>query len=229
MQSLWEKVVDLSKTRLGRGITHLYFFQIPAQIIGGYTCQTIAFAESRGDLWQLPQPILGAIGLYLIFCMIPPHRPLPERLPNLKDVIWLALAFLWADFAYYTLHRIEHEVDFLYENVHYKHHEHDDEQEQWVCQWAANGSPYELFTVAIWVDLGYALLVHPLLNWLFGPIVTILGYFDHNSVIRNDHDFFRILITSEDHLKHHDFHYDGELGNYGARTRIFDYLMGTYV
>lgn len=224
----WKSIIEFSLTRKGRALTHVYFFIVPSTIVSVFACMYITTMDGRKlDPYFLPRTFLQTFGTYLLFTVLPGHRPLPKELPDLKDVGWLVAAFLLSELIYYVIHRIEHENDFLYDNVHSVHHSHDDEQEQWIAEWGLVGSPLELFTTQIWIDLPYMLMVHPALTWIFLPWSMTSGLLEHNSGYTQSHKLFP-FTTSQDHLKHHHFHYEGEAVNFGARLQIFDWLLGTY-
>jgi hypothetical protein len=226
--NLWGRVVEFSETRGGKALQHIFFFHIPTQLVGTLFVMLVLIAEARlQDFAFVPLTLLRCVGIYILFIFIPFHRPLPKELPTLRDVAWVIPMFLTQELIYYTMHRIEHQADFLYDNIHSVHHSHDDEQERWFMEWGATGSPWELLTVQIWLDLTLALMVHPLIAWVFGPLTIMLGYLDHSSGVQNHFSLGGLLVTSPAHLAHHNFHYNGPACNFGARSLIFDHTFET--
>lgn len=147
---------------------------------------------------------------------------------NLDDYpMWynLLTPFLFmvlADFWFYFSHRLFHEVPWLYENSHYRHHTHRP------CSSFA-GHASDAFEVSVqgYVNALFPLLVVP----IHGKVFVFLALMDQMWSIWL-HNYYQwrvpgpIILDCADHNVHH--FYGQRNHNYALYFKFWDVLCGTY-
>eukprot|EP00164_Ancoracysta_twista_P028575 GFYU01057064.1.p1 GENE.GFYU01057064.1~~GFYU01057064.1.p1 ORF type:complete len:194 (+),score=20.31 GFYU01057064.1:38-583(+) len=143
------------------------------------------------------------------------------------NVVLFGCAILINETGFYTVHRLMHEIPFLYRTIHKKHHEFIGS----VSVAAEYSHPVEDILAAVIPTLGIFLVpslppMHPLFAfvWIAARSAETYeahsGYCFHNSLLQ------RLGLLHSSHMAFHDFHHTINKGNYGT-SLLWDYLLGT--
>lgn len=166
----------------------------------------------------LEKTIIGTIG---IVALMPFHYLTPLQIPA-NWWTWI-LAIFAADFTYYWMHRIEHEIRFLWGN-HSVHHSSED---------------YNL-TVSMRLSI-----VEPMIEWVFLIPMILIGFspfqalvslifvaqfqtWIHTEKIGKLGWLDLVFNTPSVHRVHHGSNKQYLDKNYGGITMVWDHLFGTY-
>ena len=168
----------------------------------------------------LVQPL--ATYLLLLLLSLSPDRY--AALPSFPmTVLHMSAALLFNELSFYLLHRLFHEVPFLYQRVHKQHHQYVGT----VAVAAEHAHPVEQLLCNDLPVVGYclAMRLHPLLwavylAWrLQETYETHSGYCFHRQLLA------RVGLWSGPQAEFHDFHHTVNSGNYGHH--LMDELFGT--
>jgi sterol desaturase/sphingolipid hydroxylase (fatty acid hydroxylase superfamily) len=145
-----------------------------------------------------------------------------NMLSNLNPVTWI-LAFLMYDLSYYWMHRMHHEIKFLWATHSVHHHGEDfnlstalrQTSTGWLWKWVFYlpmvliGIPGEVFVTVAGINLVYQFWVHT-------KHIGHLGFLE------------KIFITPMNHGIHHAKNKEYIDANYGGVFIIWDRIFGTY-
>lgn len=150
---------------------------------------------------------------------------------NIQDYGWLYFVFsifltlAFTEFLVYWVHRLEHEIPWLYKNVHYLHHEFIYVTP--FCGWAFH--PLDSIAQALpMMTAPFFFPVHQHLHTFMTLFLSMWGISIHDNM-----SFITLqnVIPSDYflHAAHHTIHHDsGRKKNYGQFTVFWDKVFGTY-
>lgn len=174
-----------------------------------------------GATWFGMKAVGGYAGLIVIYAEIAERWSL-WHLPLDNPLTWLAY-WLIGDFAYYWVHRAEHEIPVLWAS-HLVHHSSTD----FGFTTAIRMPPTEIFYKPI-TGLWAPLLGFP--PAMYGPMSAwglITGQLQHTRLIGKLGVLDRWFTTPSNHRVHHGSNERYLDRNYGGQTMIWDRLFGTY-
>ena len=183
--------------------------------------ETIVSA-SVAAIWLGTKAIVGATGLVAVYGAVYDRRA-PWHLDVTNPLTWAAY-LLVGDFAYYWVHRAEHEIPLLWAS-HVVHHSAED----FSVLTAIRVPPTEVFYKAaagVWAPLlGFPPAIYaPMAAW-----GLISGGLHHTRLIGGLGPLDRWLSTSSsNHRVHHGSNPRYLDKNFGSQTMIWDRLFGTY-
>ena len=183
--------------------------------------ETIVSA-SVAAIWLGTKAIVGATGLVAVYGAVY-DRWAPWHLDVTNPLTWAAY-LLVGDFAYYWVHRAEHEIPLLWAS-HVVHHSAED----FSVLTAIRVPPTEVFYKAaagVWAPLlGFPPAIYaPMAAW-----GLISGGLHHTRLIGGLGPLDRWLSTSSsNHRVHHGSNPRYLDKNFGSQTMIWDRLFGTY-
>eukprot|EP01062_Namystynia_karyoxenos_P028164 TRINITY_DN21399_c0_g1_i1.p1 TRINITY_DN21399_c0_g1~~TRINITY_DN21399_c0_g1_i1.p1 ORF type:complete len:346 (+),score=80.11 TRINITY_DN21399_c0_g1_i1:73-1110(+) len=172
--------------------------------------------------------LIAATWLHWWYC--PSHRiTLPERAPTTLELVWqITVTLIVGDFLIYWEHRWMHAVPWLRNNIHSVHHKYTAP-----FSWAGGiVHPLEVFVVVAAQGLPAAIFCHPLAQWIFSVIWTVLLIDEHSG-----HDVWwspwRWLLLRDRRYgggaTPHDVHHYMPTKNFSFCLCIWDQLFGSYI
>ena len=173
----------------------------------------IAYITAKGVVSKL---IAFAIAMYVY-----DHHRLFDLDPT-KPAVWLAI-FVCRDFAYYWIHRAEHQAKVLWAS-HMVHHS----SEEFTFTTAVRMPWMEALykpALALWAPL---LGFHPLAFAAMGALVLIAGQFQHTELMRRRTPLDLVFVTPSAHRVHHGSNAEYLDKNFGSMLIIWDRIFGTY-
>ncbi|MEQ8473229.1 MAG: sterol desaturase family protein [Marinoscillum sp.] len=136
--------------------------------------------------------------------------------------IWVFTFFAW-DFCFYWLHRIHHQLRFLWA-VHVVHHE----GEHYGLSLGIRNSWYSSLT-SIPFFIVLALMSVPVEIFLTtSSIHYFIQFYNHNNIVRKSGFLEKILITPSHHRVHHGLNDEYVDRNFGGTFVFWDKLFGTF-
>jgi len=171
------------------------------------------------------QILVGPVTLYLIGTyVITDKKPRMSALPPVQTLYFhYFMANVVNEILFYFAHRMFHEVEWLYKNVHKQHHQFIGtigfaaEYAHPLEQVVANQGPTALWCIAN--------SVHPMIwfVWLFWRLWET--YEAHSGYCFEGSLPHKFGFTNSEHAKWHDYHHTMNKGNYGSE--VMDYLFGS--
>ena len=171
-------------------------------------------------------------------------RPLPSNpaMAVLREVThFIPVSFAYEvvfDLLHYIAHRASHESQFLYQNIHKKHHTHASG-----VSWESTFShhPFDLFFTNILPACGAAICVAPTVHQLGGIMVTKLfvelgGHLGSNGMISTPGScsgfpqfiWLPKALGMEIYAPDHEAHHQHVSTNFSKRFILWDRVFGTY-
>lgn len=149
---------------------------------------------------------------------------------NLVELPWwvaLGIGILWADFAAYGIHRLEHSIGALW-RIHRVHHSDPDMD----FTTSHRHHPFEiLITVPLTALAVIAMGAPPLALLIWWAVTGLTSVVQHGNVglpEALDRAFRWGLVTPAMHLVHHSSHQLETDSNYGQLFPWWDRMLGTY-
>lgn len=139
-----------------------------------------------------------------------------------NPMVWLGI-FLCRDFAYYWIHRAEHQVKVLWAS-HMIHHS----SEEFTFTTAVRLPWMEALykpALGLWAPL---LGFHPLAFAAMGALVLIVGQFQHTELLRRRTVLDLVFVTPSAHRVHHGSNPEYLDKNFGSMLIIWDRMFGTF-
>ena len=136
--------------------------------------------------------------------------------------VWIGI-FVGRDFAYYWIHRAEHQVRVLWAS-HMIHHS----LERFSFTSAVRLPWMEAIykpVLALWVPL---LGFHPVAYAAMGAVVLMFGQLQHTELVRRRTALDLVFVTPSAHRVHHGSNPEYIDKNFGSMLIVWDRLFGTY-
>ncbi len=158
---------------------------------------------------------LAVGGLLAISRLLPYHIPV-------TPISCFALMII-ADFSFYWLHRIEHEIQILWA-IHSVHHS----SKEFNTSTALRLGWLTFFPTLMWSLVLVLIGFHPLMAVLAEQIVLVYQYWIHTESIGKMGWVDKIFNSPSNHRVHHASNPEYIDKNYGGILMIWDWLFGTY-
>ena len=149
--------------------------------------------------------------------------PSPDISINIKEVLYMMCIF---SFSFYVVHRLFHNIPFLYKNVHKIHHTYH-ETVGFAAQWA---HIVEEISSGFHTVIAVSLVRPYFSSWIMYFFLTLVEIVDAHSGYSVP---WRFLYPWSDvypwgsGARIHDFHYSHNVGTYGGGLISFDKIFGT--
>jgi len=139
-----------------------------------------------------------------------------DKVPSLQEMLSQILIFLvLGDAVHYSIHRMLHEIKFLYKHIHKQHHEF-----KFVTAFVAHHAhPVDSVLVGVGSFCGPFLFCPHILTFLVWCAIL-----EVNALIMHGGYDFPFTLAA-----HHNYHHMHNKGNYNYFTGIYDYAFGTDV
>lgn len=174
------------------------------------------------------------VGLFVINAVIPPTHQLVSQYglqlytfqayDSIAYFVLLILAcFLIYEFYWYAIHWLNHKSDFLW-SIHEYHH-----SAEYYNHSLMGRVPILLFFegylgVLILSVLGFPQEVMSVVL----SFTTIYIFYTHSDYVPETPTLSKVMISQQDHSKHHEAEFSKQNSNYGNCLSIYDHLFGTY-
>jgi sterol desaturase/sphingolipid hydroxylase (fatty acid hydroxylase superfamily) len=151
-------------------------------------------------------------------------------LSSLPVPLWLnaILSFLVIDFCHYWLHRISHQMSWLWRlhRLHHSDHKVDALTTLLHHPLEAVFAFFLLISAYVVLDIPVPVIV------AYGMVFTLYGPLTHVSLYLPDATnrwLSRLIVTPNFHKVHHSMDFAESNSNYGAMFTVWDYLFGTAI
>lgn len=180
-----------------------------------------AVSATVGALWFSTKAIGGVLGLVLVYSWVF-DRIAPWHLDAGNPLVWVAY-WVVGDFAYYWVHRAEHEVPLLWAS-HVVHHSAEDFGFTTAIRMPPTEILYKPLT-GLWAPLlGFPPQIYaPMAAW-----GLISGQLQHTRLVGSLGVLDRWLTTPSNHRVHHGSNPRYLDKNFGGQSMIWDRIFGTY-
>ena len=136
--------------------------------------------------------------------------------------VWVGI-FVGRDFAYYWIHRAEHQVRVLWAS-HMVHHSLERFSFTSAVRLPWMEAVYKP-VLALWVPL---LGFHPVAFAAMGALVLMVGQLQHTELVRRRTALDLVFVTPSAHRVHHGSNPEYLDKNFGSMLIVWDRLFGTY-